>query len=57
MFNISVNCRKNASPNGASRPLSNGLAVNYMDILEGKPLYMVVFALLWVGDLLRSPMP
>jgi hypothetical protein len=32
---------------------SNGLGVHYLDILTGEPLYMVVFALLCVGDLVH----
>jgi hypothetical protein len=34
-----------------------GRCAHYLDSLEGEPLYMVVFALHWVGDLVHSRKP
>ena len=34
-----------------------GRAVHYLDMLDREPLYMVVFALLWAGDVLHSLNP
>jgi hypothetical protein len=44
------------SGGGRSGP-PRGRAAHYLDTLEREPLYMVVFALLWGGDVLHSPKP